>query len=326
MKPKHATALAAAIAMLILILDGKTALAGAAEGIDLCVRVVIPTLFPFFFLTPVLVGNLSPGCLRPFGHWMGLPAGTEGILIPAFLGGYPTGAQAVGRAWQEGNLTKAEAERALHFCSNAGPSFLFGMIAPQFSTPLAPWILWGIHIVSALLVSRTIPKADTNRRASLTLPSVSIQNALSGAVKTMGLVCGWVVLFRIVIVFLNRWVFWLLPSEIRVIFCGVLELSNGCCMLTAISNEQIRFLIASVLLSLGGCCVAMQTSAVIPGLSILPYLKGKLMQTLYSLAFSAMILPNLRKWYLVIPGTLLFFYSIAAARKNSSSNIPAGVV
>ena len=326
MKLKHTTALAAAIAMLILILDGKTALAGAAEGIDLCIRAVIPALFPFFFLTPVLVGSLSPGWIRPLGRWMGLPAGAEGLLIPAFFGGYPTGAQAVGRAWKEGCLSKGEAERALQFCSNAGPSFLFGMLAPQFASPLAPWLLWGIHIISAIWVSITLPHVENRQLASLSLPPVSFQQALSGAVKTMGLVCGWVVLFRIVIAFLTRWVLWLLPAELCVILCGMLELSNGCCMLTAISDESTRFLAASALLSLGGCCVAMQTAAVIPGLSLLPYLKGKLMQTVYSLALSALILPDMGKWFLVVPGVLLFWGSIATARKNNSGKLASGVV
>ena len=50
------TGFAAGAAMLMLILDGRTALTGAAEGIDLCIRTVIPALFPFFVLSPLLMG------------------------------------------------------------------------------------------------------------------------------------------------------------------------------------------------------------------------------------------------------------------------------
>ena len=46
----------AAIAMLILILDGRCALYSAAEGLELCIRTVIPSLFPFFNLSIGLVG------------------------------------------------------------------------------------------------------------------------------------------------------------------------------------------------------------------------------------------------------------------------------
>ncbi len=319
----RAAGFVAATVMLILILDGKTALIGAAEGIDLCIRAVIPALFPFFFLTPILIRDLSPKFLRPVARWMGLPTGMERLLIPAFLGGYPMGARSVGQAWKEGSLTREDAERALHFCSNAGPSFLFGMIGPQFSSPAASWILWGIHILSALLVSRSLPERKTATSKILTLPSISLQEALSGAVHTMGLVCGWVVLFRILISFLNRWILWLFPKEINVILCGLLELSNGCCMLSHIANAEMRLLICSFLLTFGGCCVAMQTAAVIPGSSILPYLKGKLMQTIYASTLTALILPmrpSMLKWIIVFPGLTLFLTTQIRKQKNNSSN------
>ena len=41
-------------AMLALILDSKTALLGAQSGLDLCVRTVIPSLFPFFVISILL--------------------------------------------------------------------------------------------------------------------------------------------------------------------------------------------------------------------------------------------------------------------------------
>ena len=80
----------AALGILILILDSKTALRGAAESIDLCVRTVIPSLFPFFLLSGILVkslmGNKFP-LLRPIGRLLGIPEGAESLLISGFLGG-----------------------------------------------------------------------------------------------------------------------------------------------------------------------------------------------------------------------------------------------
>lgn len=319
----HAAGLGAALAMLVLILDGKTALAGAANGIELCIYTVIPALFPFFFLSPVLVSNLNPGFLRPLAQWLGLPKGTEGLLIPSIFGGYPTGAQAVGRAWKSGALTEQEAERALHFLNNAGPSFLFGMIGSRFSSPLAPWLLWGIHLTAAGMAAASLPRTERISRTELTISPVTFTQALHGAVKTMGLVCGWIVIFRILLTFLQRWLLWMLPVEIQVLVCGLLELSNGCCMLTEIENESLRFLTCSIQLAFGGVCVAMQTGAVIPGLSILPYLKGKLMQTVYVLSLSCLILPDIPgglKGILICAGTGLYFRVRMGLRKNNSSN------
>ena len=68
----------------------------------------------------------------------------------------------------------------------------------------------------------------------------------------MGNVCGWVILFRILIAFLERWFLWLLPASVRVAVTGLLELSNGCCALAEIKDFKMRFLLCSGMLSFGG--------------------------------------------------------------------------
>ena len=319
---KKITGFAAGAAMLMLILDGKTALTGAAEGIDLCIRTVIPALFPFFVLSPLLMGSISPSWLQPVGNWLGLSPGTEGLLLVGFLGGYPAGAQAVGTAFQDGALSRTQAERLLSFCSNAGPSFLFGMVAPLFSTPLAPWVLWLIQIGSAILVSKTLPPTYGDKQKEITFPAVTLSQALARAVKTMGIVCGWVVLLRIVICFLQRWLLWLLPETIQIVMCGILELSNGCCMLADLESEGLRFIICAGLLSFGGLCVAMQTSSVICGLSLKPYLRGKLLQTLFSLALAAIFtygIPTVVRALLILSGCAVFLILRPGKQKNNSS-------
>lgn len=279
---KRLAGIGAALGMLLLILDGKTALAGAQEGIDLCIRTVIPSLFPFFVLSSVLLGSLSANWLRPLGKLCGMPEGTEALLLVGFLGGYPTGAQCIAQAYQAGQLSKNQAERMLAFCNNAGPSFLFGMIAPMFDHAYIAWLLWGIHIVSALAVAVTLPK-EASPAARITLQQVSLPQALSKGVYTMTLVCGWVILFRIVITFLNRWFLWLLPVSAQVIVSGLLELSNGCIALGRIETIGLRFIICAALLSFGGLCVTMQTVSVTKGLSLRLYMPGKLMQSVISL-------------------------------------------
>ena len=262
--------------MLALILDGRTAIDGARQGIELCLRTVIPSLFPFFVLSILLTSSLlgsSLAVLRPLGRLFGMPDGAESLLIPAFLGGYPVGAQNVAAAFRSGQLTKPEAERLLSFCSNAGPAFL----------------LWGIHIVGALVAALLIPgKPAAPVRLTKTSPH-SPASALNTAITVMATVCGWVVLFRVLLAFLKRWIFWILPAAVQVAVTGILELSNGCCELLAVTDVSARFCICSGILAFGGLCVTMQTVSVTAGLSLKPYFWGKLLQTLFSLALAALI-------------------------------------
>ena len=108
--------------MLLLILDSKTALRGALDGIDLCISVLIPSLFPFFVLSIMLTGALSGQvikCLQPVGAICKMPPGSESLLAIGFLGGYPVGAQSVSQLFQQGKLSTLQAMRLLGFCNNA---------------------------------------------------------------------------------------------------------------------------------------------------------------------------------------------------------------
>lgn len=283
--------LAAAFGMLLLILDGKTAIAGAQEGVELCLRTVIPSLFAFFVLSIMLTGSLSGirlGFLRPLGRLCRIPEGTEALLLTGFLGGYPVGAQCVASASHSGQISKKQADRMLAFCNNAGPSFLFGIVAAQFSSVLYAWLLWLIQIVSAILVAMTIPTVESSPVMDHDADNISISDAMKRAIQAMATVCGWVVLFRVIIVFCTRWFLWLLPEAAQTVFCGILELTNGCCGLSRLENMGLRFILCAGMLSFGGLCVTMQTLTVTRGLSSRSYILGKLLQSTYALSLATL--------------------------------------
>jgi len=315
---------AAAAGMLVLILDSRTALNGAAQGLDLCIRTVIPSLFPFILLSNLLTGAFSGIPLRilgPLGRLFSMPKGTEALLIPAFLGGYPVGAQCIGSAYAAGRLKKQDAQRMLAFCSNAGPSFLFGMVGAMFPKKTLVWVLWSIQIASALMVSAFFPCSDS--RASLPEAQKSAISPMASALRVMGSICGWVVIFRVLIAFLQRWFLWLLSKEAQVVVMGILELSNGCCALGIIENDQLRFVLASGLLSFGGICVLLQTASVTKGLSLKDYLIGKSLQGLFSTVLAVTVINDL--WPAAAAAAVLFLVIPRKMRKNSSNPLSVGV-
>lgn len=279
--------------MLILILDANTALLGAKEGLALCLQTVIPALFPFFILSVMLTSSLtglSVPAFKPLGKLCKMPPGSEILLMTGFLGGYPVGAQAVAQAWKAGQLTRTDARRMLGFCSNAGPAFLFGIIAPQFADPKAGWLLWGIHILSALFVAVMLPAKE--KASSAVIPqanALTLPAALDRALRITAGVCGWVTVFRILVVFLRRWFLWLLPETAQIILIGLLELTNGCCQLSAIASEEVRFIVCAGILNFGGLCVTMQTCSATGRLGLGYYLPGKLLQSALSVFLAFLI-------------------------------------
>lgn len=308
-----------AVGLLILILDGKTAVAGVTDGIELCLRTVIPALFPFFVLAPALLGGAVPFPQLVFAV-TGFPKGTGSLILPCMLGGYPVGARSVYQAYAEGIVEKKDAQRMLAFCNNAGPAFVFGVLGQMFPKQWMIWALWGIHLVGARIAAYCVPVAGIPVTSQKTLAEPK-GKLMPEAILTMGTVCGWIILFRVIISFLDRWIFWILPQTVRIALVGLLELSNGCCELPWIANVNIRFILCSAMLAAGGLCVTAQTISVTPGLSLRYYFVGKLIQLLVSVAISCSLAGRIAVplVFLLIP--LLF----RIGKKRGRNPVPSGV-
>lgn len=261
-----------ALGMLVLILDGKTALAGAAAGVELCTRTLIPSLFPFFVLSSMLAGSLSGG----------------GLMLAGILGGYPVGAANAKRAWRTGRIGKAEAERMAVLSNCAGPSFIFGVIGPMFDSILVTFCLWAVYLLSVLALWFVLPGMSAGE-----IPGkpVRLHEALYASLRAMAGVCGWVVLFRVLLAILDRWILWILPGWGKTFVYGVLELTNGCLALGDL-EQGLRFVLAAGMVSFGGLCVMVQTAAVTEGLSLRYYLPGKLFQCAVSMLLASFVQPG----------------------------------
>lgn len=299
------TGLFGCCALVMLILDAKTAAAGASAGVELCLAAVIPALFPFFVVSS-LITSQSGGfsLLRPLVRLTGSSPGCEPILLVGLLGGYPAGAQAVSQSVARGQLSREDGKRLLAFCSNAGPAFLFGMGQKLFDRPNVLWCLWGVQILSALSVAAVLPRGRGGRVSVEQPTPLSLPQAVSGSVRAMGMVCGWVVLFRVVLAFLEEWFLWAVPVLPRILLGGALELTNGFLLLSQLPDPAMRFVVCAMVTAFGGLCVAMQTASVLlPGkLPLMPYLLGKSLQALFAGAWSLVFLPVL--FHVQVPGVL----------------------
>lgn len=329
------TPIAASIAMLTLILDSQTALAGAKSGMDMCLQSVIPSLFPFFVLSILLTSGLtgrSLPLLRPLAALTGIPVGSESILLTGLLGGYPVGAQAVSAAHSRGALTESEAKRMMVFCNNAGPAFIFGMTASLLPSPSYAWLLWLIQILSALLTGLLLPGKVSRRIILPAAKQPTITQALTAAIRIMATVCGWVVLFRTVLAFGQHWLFWLFPAWVQALLTGLLELANGCFSLIIVDNIGLRFQLCAGMLSFGGLCVWLQTLSVAGHVPMRLYLPGKLLQSAIAVTLALLC----QNWMpvgsrleisiplLVLPAAIIALFFLLG-QKSSSIPAKAGV-
>lgn len=300
-RKKFLPLMVASLALLTLILDARAAITGAQEGLELCLRTVIPVLFPFtvlcVYISSHFIGSSLP-FLRPLAKLCKIPQGAESILLLGMAGGYPVGAQCIAEMYRCGAVSSKDARRMLGFCNNAGPSFLFGMASLLFSDPSKPWLLFLVQVISSLLTGALLPGSLCSAVEVHRKKPISIQESMSSALRSTAKVCGWIILFRILIGFFQRWFLWYFPKPVQILFMGVLELSNGILSLMEIPSEDLRFILCAALMNLGGICVYMQTAAVTKELGTGFYAHGKLMQCLFSVIMALI---------LVTRNTLLIF-------------------
>ena len=129
------------LVFLIAIFHAPVVVAGAKDAIDLCLYVIIPSIFPFLFLSMLLCNywsNIELPIMRPICRLVGIPEEEQSILLFALIGGYPVGAQVVAQAYHSGRISKRTAARLIGFCNNAGPSFVFGLMGVIFGGILIP--------------------------------------------------------------------------------------------------------------------------------------------------------------------------------------------
>ena len=116
----------------LLIFSGSN-LPAIKSGLKLWANYVIPSLFPFFVATELLMhtniinlfGRILNNYMKPLFNISG-----EGAFafIMGIISGYPVGAKIASKFRENNICSKAECERLLSFTNNSGPLFIIGTV------------------------------------------------------------------------------------------------------------------------------------------------------------------------------------------------------
>ena len=275
---------------------------GVREGLSLAGTQALPALFPFFVISGLLVrcdtARLSPLLVKPLRRLYGLPPEAAPALVLGLIGGYPVGAATACALLSEGALSREAAERVNRFCNCASPGFCIGLVGlGVFGSARAGAMLYGIHILSALLVGLCFERSPlpvTGRRSQpaghdsfASVFCASVQQAASTALT----VTAFLTMFSILLRLLSP-VFAFLPNGN--VLDGMIELTNGLDELALLPlPRRARLTLASFLLGFGGLAVQFQVRALaeahdlpVRGLFAAKLLHGTLAAVLTAVLFS----------------------------------------
>lgn len=255
-KTRIFSALSVLLFMILIIIQPRICAEGAAEGLILCGKVIIPSLFPFtvcvIFIQKIHILNIL-NFIKPFTEKIfKLTPHCFSLLLLSFLGGYPIGAKLLEEEIKNKTLDRENAAVMLNYCVNAGPAFIILAVGNGcFHSKTIGIILLASHITSAFVlafISRFFIKADTCS-SKIKYNKISAADSFVASVAESSAavlsICGYVILFSTITGYIN---FYAEKASLLKYISLFLEISNA---VTLTKNV----IIISFLLGFGGLCV-----------------------------------------------------------------------
>lgn len=312
------------IALMILVFP-QNAITYAKSGLYLCYDVIIPSLFPFFICSGLLIysgftkilAKVSGPFMRPLFN-VGGPGASA--LVLGIVSGYPLGAVTACQLYESGYLSKTETERLLAFCNNSGPLFILGAVGSAiYSSAKIGAVLYVSHILSTLLVGFLFRFYEKDKH---TAPIYSLNQSedsfsqvfskvLASSINSILTVSGAVIFFGVISGIITTHL--PLNDSIKSFITGILEMTGGTKTISHTTLPvTIKLTLSAFIVGFAGICVHIQVAAIVAKyhLSLVPYIAGKILHGLFSAFFTYM-------YFCLFPPKISVF-------KNTSAVMSAG--
>ncbi len=283
---------------LCLLIFSRSNLPAVKSGLTLWANSVVPSLFPFFVATELLMhtnivsqlGLILNNYMKPLFNVRG-----EGsfAFIMGIISGYPVGAKIATNFRKNNICTKEECERLLSFTNNSGPLFIIGTVGIlMFKNTTIGILLFITHILacisvgiifrfwkknkqSELYTSKNFSKINSKKEVNFSNLGEVLAESITSSISTILLIGGFVVIFSSIISILqSSGILNLISTVLSPIanfinidlsfisgtLTGILEITNGINFISNIVCRKlsINIIITAFLLGFGGISVLLQ--------------------------------------------------------------------
>ncbi len=278
-----AAALLYAFFLVVFIKDVGEA---AAKSVQVCLEVMIPSLYAFMVISGFIVSSgLYAVISKPFGaisrYVFRIPEEYFSVFLIGSIGGYPVGAKLLASLYQDGKIDRHTAETMLSYCYLAGPAFICSIAGVRLFSSLKAGMVIFISSLCANIIlgfirglGRKIPPRS-NKKIKLDMSMERFIDSIYNGAKGMMSICAIIIFFSTLICILDK------LNVIKTISAAIsgstylnytdsiaavrsfIEISN----ITLFSPENIRLMpVITALLSFGGVCVTLQAKGFVSGI------------------------------------------------------------
>lgn len=266
---------------------------------------IIPALFPYMVISSLIVSSGAAeilGRILPISHLFMLPKCASAPIILGALCGFPLGARSAAELYQNGYISKAEAEVLISVANNTGPTFLIFVVGAAFWKNIYFGIfLYILQLITAFVASFIINNLlfPIKQKKHILSPVVVIKpfvTAFSDAIRNAAIasiyICGFITFFSVVIS-MAEYLLVFIPPKAMLFISALLEFSEASSASAAFDGIYGAF-ICGFAIGWSGLSVFCQTASFTSplGLSLKRCAAVKLIQGLI-LGFSCMIYSDL---------------------------------
>ena len=260
-----------------LLVFSSSNLPAVKQGLELWASSVVPSLFPFFVATELLIntnlithlGYLLNNFMKPI---VNISGGGAFCFIMGLISGYPVGAKIACNFRQNNICSKAECERLLSFTNNSGPLFIVGTVGVlMYKNTTIGLLLLVTHVLASITVgiifrfwkknkhskdfyNSSIEKTKSKQNVSFSNLGEVLAKSITSSISTILLIGGFIVIFASIISILkssgilNMFTTILAPifnelnissSFISPLLTGFLEITSGISTISSIAFKKI---------------------------------------------------------------------------------------
>lgn len=279
--------------MLFIFKNNKEVSQVIIDGVNLFFKKVFVSLFPMFILNDFFIYFKLPYYFNYFfGSFFKKTFKTSGncayVFFMSLLSGTPSQAYILKNLWLENKISQEEAEHYLAFTYFSNLLFLITMLSLMFPSKIVFKIIL-IHYFSNILIGLFLRKkapdmTNTNLNTENTSLGKAITKSISKSMNTLLMILGTIVFYILLCFIISK----MLPNIeiLKSLVAGFLEITNGLNQLIPIIlTSKIKEIIAISIISFGGLSIHTQIMTILEDtpISYLPFLKGRILQTLFSI-------------------------------------------
>lgn len=241
---------------------------GIKSGLSICFYTILPSLFPFMVLSSYIIKSdvLLPlyNALAPITRFLFKQNNCSvSVIFMGLIGGFPVGTKMTALLYENGRITKNQAQRLCMFCVNGGPAFVITAVGVGMLGSSKAGVIMFISLCLSSIILGIISrffddKGDikSSNKNYAQSPLLALSSSVSDNVNATLSICAWVILFSALTECFRQIN---LDEPVFTALVSFLEVTQGCTQ----TAKSFSLPVITAIIGFGGFCVHCQVYAFI---------------------------------------------------------------